>query len=431
MDIDNYRLPNIKLEHTNHFYYNTENLERFTSVTGVLSLIKEPFDGTSMIDNLVKSYDNFNEWYEKNTTSNNRETYLELIEKYYSFKNFRPYELKYNRNNEEYKAYRPLKTYKPLELYNELDQISKVETLKAPKLVYAKDYLVTMNHQEIDDLWKDVTYIANIYGSLVHTISETFFKVRGDEKDVNEVEAEARRLYDELLEFIPIKTQSWDTNTKTFLAYVIKDSYDRFKKHVIDSFLDLEPDLGKFCISERIMYAKEYLLAGMTDTLIHITDNLIDINDHKTNKIFSFESEHGSYLKAPFDKYEECDYILYSLQLSLYALMYQKEHNYKIDVRDMWISYYDRNKNSFERIDIKYMKDEARTLLEMHRNYTNLIETKWKKWSGLKDINPLYKRHLTSLLEKKANVYKGREMQRSEINKNLLMFVEDYKTWTI
>jgi len=92
---------------------------------------------------------------------------------------------------------------------------------------------------------------------------------------------------------------------------------------------------------------------------------------HNTNKKFNFFSPYGNTLLKPFEHLQECQYSVYSLQLSVYALMYEMETGKKC--RQIWIGYWDRETLSFSKIPVMYMKNDAKKLLEFHK-YNNIYE---------------------------------------------------------
>lgn len=89
---------------------------------------------------------------------------------------------------------------------------------------------------------------------------------------------------------------------------------------------------------------------------------------HNTNKVFNFYSPFGKTLLKPFDHLQECQYSVYSLQLSTYALMYEMETGKKC--RQIWIGFWDKKTRKFSHIPVIYLKNEAKKLLEFHK-YTN------------------------------------------------------------
>jgi len=92
---------------------------------------------------------------------------------------------------------------------------------------------------------------------------------------------------------------------------------------------------------------------------------------HNTNKAFNFWNPYGfETLLKPFDHLQNCQWSVYTLQLSTYAYMYELETGKKC--RHIWIGYWDKEKESMTRIPIMYLKTEAKKLLEMYKYKTIL-----------------------------------------------------------
>jgi len=92
---------------------------------------------------------------------------------------------------------------------------------------------------------------------------------------------------------------------------------------------------------------------------------------HNTNKKFNFFNTFGNKpLKAPFNHLQQCHYSIYSLQLSVYAYMCEKETGMKC--RQLWIGYWVRETERFIKIPIIYLKKEAKQLLEIHKYNTEI-----------------------------------------------------------
>jgi len=190
---------------------------------------------------------------------------------------------------------------------------------------------VGMNKEQILDYWQELNDTANIYGTMVHEIVERYL-----------------------------------------LADKMYFTDDPFELKVIQAYEDLKVDEGIEIYPERIMFSDEYELAGTADLKIDIDDTFFDIGDWKTNKEFNFFNKFGyKTLNKPFDHMQDCQYSIYSMQLSVYALMCEMETGMKC--RQIWVGYWDKVNEVFEKIPIMYLKSEAKKLLEMHK-YTQLIK---------------------------------------------------------
>lgn len=194
---------------------------------------------------------------------------------------------------------------------------------------------IGMSQQQILDFWQMLNDEANIYGSKVHDIVERY-----------------------------LLANKW---------YFPDDSEEgQFEQKVIDGFNALEIDEGIAVWPERILFAEQYELAGMSDLIIDIDDVYFDVWDWKTNREFNYFDPFGfKTLFKPFDHMQACQWSIYTLQLSVYAYMYELEFP-KRKCRQIRIGYWDKEKMSFQRIQIMYMKNEAKKLVEMH--YYNLMK---------------------------------------------------------
>ena len=104
----------------------------------------------------------------------------------------------------------------------------------------------------------------------------------------------------------------------------------------------------------------------MSDLIIDIDDVFFDVWDWKTNREFNFFDQFGyKTLFRPFDHMQSCQWSVYTLQLSVYTYMYEMEFPGR-KCRQICIGYWDKEKKSFEKIQIMYMKHEAKKLIEMH-----------------------------------------------------------------
>lgn len=181
-----------------------------------------------------------------------------------------------------------------------------------------------LNKEQILEMWKKENDDANEYGTKVHNIVETYL----------------------LNKF-----------------FYFPD--DPFEKKIIQAFVDLNIDLGQEYYPERVMFAEEYALAGTSDLVIDIDEQYFDIGDYKTNKEFNYFSKYGNFLLPPFHYLSDCQYTIYSLQLSIYALMYEMETGKKC--RRLYLMYHDKQTLEFQYIPVIYMKPEAKMIMDIHR----------------------------------------------------------------
>lgn len=188
---------------------------------------------------------------------------------------------------------------------------------------------IGLTQQEIIDYWQLLNDEANVYGTMVHDIIERYLL--------------ANKWY------FPPETPEGE-----------------FEQKVIEEFNALKIDEGVAVWPERILFAEQYELAGMSDLVIDIDDVFFDVLDHKTNRVFNFYNPFGyETLHKPFDHLQACQWSVYTLQLSVYAYLYELEFP-KRKCRQIIVLYWDKVKETFEKIHIMYLKKEAKQLIEMH-----------------------------------------------------------------
>ena len=103
----------------------------------------------------------------------------------------------------------------------------------------------------------------------------------------------------------------------------------------------------------------------MLDMLAYNTHtNQFEIFDFKTNKRFNTDSAFEKTLLSPLNHLKECEFNIYSLQLSLYKMFIQKYTDIKIDkLKIVWFSVSNKN---YQIIELDYLPNECTTLLDKY-----------------------------------------------------------------
>lgn len=127
---------------------------------------------------------------------------------------------------------------------------------------------------------------------------------------------------------------------------------------------------------EALIYNTKYMVAGQSDLCIQRQKNkqpVIDFFDYKTNEALGIQYDsikikddgeikhYNRYMLSPFNHLEDCNFIHYSLQLSLYAFM--SEDTWGIRVGKLAILFVDLDLK-IHIIPVPYMKLEAKALLD-------------------------------------------------------------------
>lgn len=211
-----------------------------------------------------------------------------------------------------------------IEPHFDADAVAEAITHQADNV--KQERYIGMTKIQILDFWQMLNDEANTYGTYVHDTIETFLK----------------------------KNKWWYPK-------------DPLQQKVIEGYNNLKVDEGMCIQPERIMFSEEHQLAGMSDLIVDIDDVWFDVGDWKTNRIFNFYNPYGNEtLLKPFEYMQNAQWSIYTIQLSVYAYLYELECP-KRRCRQIWIGYWDKTKETFERIQIMYMKKEAKILLDLHK----------------------------------------------------------------
>lgn len=130
------------------------------------------------------------------------------------------------------------------------------------------------------------------------------------------------------------------------------------KKHV-DNFLRLSKDKLIPIKTELVVYDKESKVAGMVDLLFYnVRENELQIWDHKTNKKLS-KNNPKKQLLGSLSVLDDCDLETYSIQMSLYKRIIEKNTSLKLG--KSYLAWYSHNNSNFEIIktnDRDYFADQ-------------------------------------------------------------------------
>jgi len=148
-----------------------------------------------------------------------------------------------------------------------------------------------------------------------------------------------------------------DGSTKSQLILnEMYSSYDQLVKQCV-------PDRShKDTYSEMILSLDKYKLAGMAD-IVYDCNKYFYIGDFKTNKAFKFTSQYDEFLLPPVDHLTSCEFNNYTLQLSIYAYMYEQETGKKC--KGLIVYYLEGT--TWRSIACNYLKSDVINILENYR----------------------------------------------------------------
>ena len=132
------------------------------------------------------------------------------------------------------------------------------------------------------------------------------------------------------------------------------------------SFYNDYKDMYELIGCEIYLGDEDYDECGATDQMmLNKYTNEIALIDYKTNKKIEYESYNHKKMLIPLHKFEDFNYIHYSLQLSDYKFKFEK--NTKLKVDETFIVYFNINADNYEIIEPLNMKNEVIKILENRR----------------------------------------------------------------
>lgn len=173
--------------------------------------------------------------------------------------------------------------------------------------------------EEIKERWKKINADSKVRGSNIHEAIDIFNKTGDKDKE-----------YETLLNSLELL-----------------NAYDRTKSKC-----------------ETLVYNHNHKIAGTADCIEDL-GNVFNVFDFKTNKKFNMYSPYKSYFLDPVSHLSECEYNLYSLQLSLYAFMYQSMTGKRVG--KLGILYLDGD-NKFNLYHSPYLLTDIKNILNYVKN---------------------------------------------------------------
>jgi hypothetical protein len=200
-----------------------------------------------------------------------------------------------------------------------------------------------LSPHEVKRAWKFINKKGTIKGSVIHNYAENLFQ---------------NKEFDYPKELI----------LNEFGFDPVWNEYEITKKHVDKFYNDVRGKLIPIR-TEYVVYDKESLIAGMLDMLFYnVKWGVFQIFDWKTNKKFSKECKERHLLNE-LSLLEECDLVIYSLQLSLYKYIIEK--NTGIKLGKSYVVWFSHNNSSYELIETRDMTYYTKKIIENRINHIN------------------------------------------------------------
>ena len=238
--------------------------------------------------------------------------------------------------------------------------------------------------REILEEWRIENLHSTIKGSMVHEFAQSLWEDKEYKFNYSNIpkEIDLDRLKNDINKLIPQAKQFYED---------YKDMYELIGCEIYLGDEDFDE-----CGATDIVFLNKYT-------------NEIVIADFKTNKEIKYESYKHKKMLMPLEKYDDCNYIHYSIQLSDYKYKFEKNTGFK--VAETFIIYFDINKDNYKIIEPLDMEKEVKKILnlrranKMARMLLIIGEGGSGKTSSLKNLPP--EEHFYIDCDKKGLNYKG------------------------
>ena len=254
-----------------------------------------------------------------------------------------------------------------------------------------------INQQEVLEEWRIENLHSTIKGSFIHEFAQSLWEGKEYVFDYSKVpkEIDIDRLKSDINKLIPQAINFYND---------YKDMYE---------LIGCEIYLGDEDFDE----------CGATDQILYNKyTGGIAIIDYKTNKEIKRESYKHKKMLIPLNKFDDCNHVHYSLQLSGYKFKFEK--NTKLKVDETFIVYFNINADNYEIIEPLNMEKEIKKILELRRinKMGKMLLIMGEQGSGksfsLKNLPP--KEHFYIDCDKKGMNYKGWRNDYNEEQKNYI-----------
>jgi len=165
-----------------------------------------------------------------------------------------------------------------------------------------------------------------------------------------------------------IKDTACDYGTdshKKLENYIISGGVENSNDEMVRKFVNISSIDVKKTKSETIVFNHEYRIAGTADFIID-NGKTFDVYDLKTNKNFNSSSKYNKFLYSPLSHLSECEYNIYSLQVSTYAFLYSNMTGK--NVGNLHIYWFNRETNNFVRYTTPYLYTDIKNMLNSFRD---------------------------------------------------------------
>lgn len=144
--------------------------------------------------------------------------------------------------------------------------------------------------------------------------------------------------------------------------------------------------------TEPIVFREEPLLAGSVDCLVRLANGRYGIMDWKRSREIAM-GKHGrnGFGAPPFQHLENVNFVIYSIQLTLYAFLFRDDYGLDVDMDELYIVVFHPNQETYLKIKAMDVRRETQWLLT---NY-DAVRENMRKNHAVKDGTAAWIREAT------------------------------------
>jgi ATP-dependent exoDNAse (exonuclease V) beta subunit len=199
-----------------------------------------------------------------------------------------------------------------------------------------------LDKQSVLDEWEWKRDFSTIKGSLFHKYAEDYLSNK----------------------IFPYDAQYYQ---KLFGVDILKPKFDKLVKMFHQYYNDSKENLIPIK-SEWIVGDEELGICGCVDQLYYNKKSgMLEIWDWKTNKAIRTKSDYNNRYKHPIEHLEECEMNTYSLQLSLYKYIIEKNTNLKLG--SCYIVWFFEGNESYKIFKTSNFREEIESMIGYAKQY--------------------------------------------------------------
>ena len=207
------------------------------------------------------------------------------------------------------------------------------------------------------------------------------YKPKFDTDKIAEQSAKKRGMTKEAV----LKEWSDAANTATTKGTAIHETIESMLMHISEKFhteyavvakkaiVEIEKNLGNTSniTSEMLLWNDKLKIASQSDLVQRYTPpfaehEVINVIDYKTNKTIDTYNKYNTYMLEPLNNLMECEYNVYSLQLSLYPYLLEKMYP-QAKIGKLAIMWLNPHTEEWKTFAVPYMKYDVIRLLQDYK----------------------------------------------------------------